>query len=196
MDHHYCCRCFSRSWLNLCGSTGMLCYCFPFAFSCWMGNFKQMQMHIMGGNYFLSLPCVLWWAIAADSVCNWRPVLFVYFIYSIFFQKLFLNEEGLNHGIFLQVLGSLRMAVLVVFLCSVLLNAQDMPRASNAIMPLIIKSNFSLQLALINFNSLFISEYWLTHAVWQGILFCLDLLSCPFLYWDVLNMNFLFLFSF
>lgn len=85
--------------------------------------------------------------------------MFVYFIYSIFFQKLFLNEEGLNHGILLQVLGSLRMAVLVVFLCSVLLNAQDMPRPSNAIMPLIIKSNFSLQLALINFNSLFISEY-------------------------------------
>lgn len=154
MDHCYCCWCFSRLWLNLCGSTGTLCYCFPFAFSCWMGNFKQMQMHIMGGNYFLSLPCVLWRAMSADSVCNWRPVLFVYFIYSIFL-KLFLNEEGLNHGIFLQVLGSLRMAVLVVFLCSVLLNTQDMPRGSSATMPLIIKSIFSLHLAFGSFSFTF-----------------------------------------
>lgn len=141
MDHRYCCWCFSRLWFNLRDSTGTLCYCFPFAFSCWMGSFKQIRMHIMGGNYFLSLPCVLCWAIAADSVCNWRPVSF-FILFIIFFKKPFLDKEGLNHRVFLQVIGSLRMAVLVVFLCPVLLNVRDMPRGSSAPNPLIIKPFF------------------------------------------------------
>lgn len=94
MDHRYCCRCFSRLWFNLCGSTGTLCYCFPFAFRCWMGSFKQIRMRITGGNYFLSLPRVLWWAIAADSVCDCRPVSFVCFIYSIFFKSCSWMKRG------------------------------------------------------------------------------------------------------
>lgn len=70
--------------------------------------------------------------------------MLVYFIYSIFLKSSFLNEEGLNHGIFLQVLGSLRMAVLVVFVCLVLLNGQDMPRGSSAKNTFLLLSLFSV----------------------------------------------------
>lgn len=67
--------------------------------------------------------------------------LFILFI--VFFKKLFLDEEGLNHRIFLQVIGSLRIAVLVVFRCPVLLNVQDMPRGSSAPNPFIFMAFFS-----------------------------------------------------
>lgn len=52
----------------------------------WAAYFKQIQMHIMGGNDFLSPPRVLWWAVVAVSLCNWRPVWFVCFICSIFLK--------------------------------------------------------------------------------------------------------------
>ena len=106
---------------------------------------------------------------------------FVLFI--VFLKKLFLGEEGLNHGIFLQVTGYIRMAFLVVFLYPVLLNIQDVPRGSSAPNPFIIKPFFQtftiIWIILIFLYSLTVG----LHVQFdKEQYFCLDLLSCPFLY--------------
>jgi len=90
------------------------------------------------------------WA-AGDLFC-----LFILFI--VFFKKLLLDEEHLNCAVFLQVIGYLRMAVLVVFLCPLVLNVRDMPRGSSTpnsfIIKLFIQTCTSTCIILIFFSSL------------------------------------------
>lgn len=50
--------------------------------------------------------------------CTTEDLFGLFILLIIFFKKLFLDEEGLNHGIFLHVTGSLKIAVSVVFLCT------------------------------------------------------------------------------
>lgn len=106
-----------------------------------------------------------------------------FILFITFLKKLFLDDEGLNHGIFLQVTACLRVAVLVVFLSPVLLNVQDMPRSISSPNPIVIKPFFQtstgIWIILFYISSLTVD---LPMQFYKEQYFCLGLLSCPFLY--------------
>lgn len=182
----YCCCCFSRLWFDLCGSTDTLCSCFPFASSCWMGSLLQTATNAYHGRKWLSFsaPCFVM------SQCCCCLVRLFYWWY--FFQSC-LDEEGLNHGMFLQAVGSLTMAVAVVLfpLLSVFQDKRTGPRSAACPVQSLV-SDFLQHLQPFHFLL-----QPLTHTCnFKQMVFCLNLLSCPSLSWGTLNLGFWFCFAF
>lgn len=90
--------------------------------------------------------------------CATAGLFGLFILFTVYFTKLFLDEERLNHGMFLQVTAFLRMAVLVVFLLLVVLNVWDMLRGCSAPEPFVIKPFFQTCISFLDHFSLLFFE--------------------------------------
>lgn len=158
---------------------------------------------------FLLLPAAEWALTSNSYKCvSWEemtffqcpvfcdePMLLLFgpFVLLVVFFQSCLDEEGLNHGMFLQAVGSLTMAVAVVLfpLLSVFQDERTGPRsAARPVQSLV--SDFLQHLQPFHFLL-----QPLTHTCnFKQMVFCLNLLSCPSLSWGTLNLGFWFCFAF
>lgn len=127
-----------------------------------------------------SYKCVSWEEMTffqCPVFCD-EPMLLLFgpFVLLVVFFQSCLDEEGLNHGMFLQAVGSLTMAVAVVLfpLLSVFQDKRTGPRsAARPVQSLV--SDFLQHLQPFHFLL-----QPLTHTCnFKQMVFCLNLLSCP-----------------
>lgn len=150
----------------------------------WAAYFKQIQMHIMGGNDFLSVPRVLWWANVAVvcSIC--------------FTGSAFLKLSGWRGVEPWNVLAGCRGCHNGSCSCCVptsisFSGQEDRTQISSS---LCAKPCFRLPPALASFSLSSLTTD--SQCNIKQMAFCLNLLSCPSLSWGTLDLDFGLCFAF